>query len=549
MATIIKKTNPYKSFWNQLIQRFGTEPRLSSTTPSAGTSFLSRSGFEPQKLAEVIQVEFDPMAYVEGSFYRFIPEGVWTRIPDHVLGKFAISKLSPCARTSWINDTINLLKTILWCDPDQFQPKPNTINLKNGMLNLLTGTLEPHDPEFKSRVQLPFAYDPIQQCPRWMQFLDEVFDDEPARAKMLQQWMGYCLTEETFVQQFMVFIGTGANGKSVTLSVMAGLVGQANVCAISMSKMAKDFILITLRDKLVNLCAESNTSRGMDSETLKTLTGGDLLTVDIKFKDPVTFRPKTKHTFAVNEMPRFRDSTEALRRRALFIEFNRQFKKEARNPNLVSELMAELSGILVWALKGLEEVMRSKEIFEAPSSQKRKELFAELQNPILTFINEACKFVPGHRVERGELYSDYCRWHQKNFSDHPLVRITFYERIRQEFPAQIIEKRIRGTDYFEGIEVANSLGVGNMGKPNLPSFPKNQNPTLDAEKKAKVPPSPSSPHFFKSQPVKTVPTPNSILQKSNRPLNTQAVLKLKKPRPKLVIKPNRIFLPRNQGHP
>lgn len=310
--------------------------------------------------------------------------------------------------------------------------------------------------------------------PTMEEFLRQFFADDKGKIITLKQWFGYCLTTETFLQQFVIFKGSGGNGKSVVLSALSELVGPHNICAISLQKMEKDFVLASLRDKLVNLCGEIKTSRLIDSETIKLLTGDDPITIDIKYKSAITFKPKAKHIFSTNELPKFRDKTQALRRRAVFLTFEQTFAGENCNKNLTTELLEELPGILLWALEGWKELGDTKTLYEAPSCLAYKDRFAETLNPVLAFANQACTLkatLP--RIKRSDLYKKYRRWHQNNIGERPLSKPAFYERLRDDFP-EVREVRVRGEDYFRGIKVGkrekNKLKVrkkkrGKVGKP------------------------------------------------------------------------------------
>jgi putative DNA primase/helicase len=238
--------------------------------------------------------------------------------------------------------------------------------------------------------------------------------------------------------------------------------------------MQKDFVLVSLKDKLVNLCGEIRTSKLIDSETIKLLTGDDPITVDIKYKSAITFKPIAKHIFSTNELPKFRDKTQALRRRAVFLTFEQTFAGEDCNKHLTDELLEELPGILLWALDGWKELAQVEELYETPSCLAYKERFAETLNPVLAFVNQACELsnrLP--RIKRSELYGEYRNWHLNNIGKRPLSKPAFYERLRDDFPA-IPEVRVQGTDYFKGIKVRKLTGIklkirkkkrGKKGKP------------------------------------------------------------------------------------
>ncbi|MCY2928589.1 MAG: phage/plasmid primase, P4 family [Planctomycetota bacterium] len=422
--------------------------------------------FKPANLADHLKAHFDPIRAVGGVLYHYDLAGIWREVPPDELGQVATELLGSEARTARTEDAIKVLAHKVRTVAAAFVPRPNYINLRNGMLNVVTGELEPHGPVFHSRTQLPFEYQPLDPCPRWEQFLREVFADEPGKARTLQQWFGYCLTPETFLQQFMILLGSGANGKGVALSVLEELVGPENRCAVPLDKLDDRFMLAQLKDKVVNIGGEIETSRRLRSSILKTLTGEDAITADRKYREPITFRPMTKHLFTANEMVHFSDQTAAMRRRVLLLRFDRKFEGKARDSRLRERLINELPGILNWALDGLRALLKTKQIHRTPSMEALATEFAEAQNPVLAFVKARCQLVKGDQhVRKTGFFSAYENWHLSNASDHPLSRRRVYERLLADFPT-VRSVRVHGYDCFKGIVVAKEPAAswGNRGK-------------------------------------------------------------------------------------
>jgi putative DNA primase/helicase len=462
MATVKVKDikNKYRELWDNIHKRFGKNPKRplkSVEKKQADNNFFSDGKFSPVALADSIKDTFEPLVFVGGCFYHYTETGVWQELSEHELGKAASGKLERRARAFYIEETIKLLTYNVGINADEFKSTPGYINLRNGMLNIATEKLEKHSSNYNSRVQLPYDYDTAADCPLWKEFLNQIFADDPVKTKTLQQWFGYCLTPYTFLQQFLIIKGSGANGKGTALHILSSLVGQENCCAISLMQMEKDFMLGMLKDKLVNLCGEIRTSNLIDTDRLKILTGEDPITVDQKYKKAITFTPTAKHIFSVNEFPKFADKTDAFRRRIIFLPFLQTFKGKSKDPYLKEKLSKELAGILLWSLEGLRELLKTKQLFESNSCLEHKARLFEMLNPVLAFINQDCELCDEqNRIQRTDLYEEYRWWHIRNIGDHPLSKPSFFERLRDDFP-QIAEVRINGVDYFKGIRVKQSF--------------------------------------------------------------------------------------------
>ena len=60
-------------------------------------------------------------------------------------------------------------------------------------------------------------------CPRWCRFLDEITGGDSVFRDYLRRLAGYCLSGSTREQVFVFLHGHGANGKSVFLQAIAGV--------------------------------------------------------------------------------------------------------------------------------------------------------------------------------------------------------------------------------------------------------------------------------------------------------------------------------------
>ena len=81
------------------------------------------------------------------------------------------------------------------------------------MLDLETLKLKNHHKDFLSTIQLPVNYNPNATCERFLQFLDEIFDDDSERIAIIQEFPGLCLVPDTTFQKALIMVGEGAQRK------------------------------------------------------------------------------------------------------------------------------------------------------------------------------------------------------------------------------------------------------------------------------------------------------------------------------------------------
>ena len=106
---------------------------------------------------------------------------------------------------------------------DQWDVDPWQLNTPQGVVDLTTGRIRPHIPEdYFTKIT---AVGPRGDCPRFRAFLERITGGDGELVSYLQRVLGYGLTG--LIREHALFFGygTGANGKSVLLSTVAGLLG------------------------------------------------------------------------------------------------------------------------------------------------------------------------------------------------------------------------------------------------------------------------------------------------------------------------------------
>jgi P4 family phage/plasmid primase-like protien len=305
------------------------------------------------------------LLFSQGGLWRWSEAGVWAPMKDREV-KQLIHKIAANTKltTNVINSIVDMVKTEVNRDNVVFDQRSDAINCLDGELQYLDWLgdwlLQPHVREHFRTAQVPLNYDTNAKAPRFEQFLDEVFaGDSDARQKRLvvEEALGYTLLASCRLEKFFMLIGGGANGKSVLLAVVAELVGAKQVSAVQPSQFDNRFQRGHLVGKLANIVTEIAQGAEIADDKLKSLVSGELTTAEMKFKDPFDFKPFATHWFGTNHLPRTRDFSDALFRRAILLSFNKRFEGDHRDVNLSQKLLAELPGIFNIALSGLARLL------------------------------------------------------------------------------------------------------------------------------------------------------------------------------------------------
>ncbi|MEO8595518.1 MAG: phage/plasmid primase, P4 family [Candidatus Solibacter sp.] len=269
-------------------------------------------------------------------------------------------------------------------------PPCNEINLKNGILDVRTGKLRPHSPEFLSPIQIPVKYDEAATCPAWDRFIAEVF---PADCVDLAwEILGDLMTPDRSIQKAGLLVGEGGNGKSVFLNGCTAFVGHRNVSSVPLHKLEGDrFSVSRLYGKLVNCCADLPSGDLESTSMFKALTGGDIVTGERKYENSFDFKPYARLLFSANHPPRSNDASSAFFDRWLVIPFARSFRgtNHERSRGELDAILAdarELSGVMNRALPALKRLRERGRFTETQSTTQALAEMRQVTDPLAVWL-------------------------------------------------------------------------------------------------------------------------------------------------------------------
>jgi putative DNA primase/helicase len=301
---------------------------------------------------------------------------------------------------------------------DQYDKDNYLIATQNGTLDLNSGYFYQSEREDLLTMQMGVDYDPDADCPRWKQFLSEIFNNDSEVIKFMQKIVGYSLTGDTIEQKMFIFYGFGKNGKSVFINTIqallnnyAGTASFKTFDADKQSEMSND--VAALKGKRFVAMSESGAERRLNEPLIKQVTGGDRVSCRFLQKEFFEYVPQFKLFLATNHKPIITQSDFGIWRRLVLIPFTQNFDGR-EDEGLREKLMSELSGILNWALEGLKS-WKEEGLQSFPQAVKEAtDEYKEDSDTIGQWFEQKMIKHPASSIKSSEAHKDYKNWCLEN---------------------------------------------------------------------------------------------------------------------------------------
>jgi putative DNA primase/helicase len=312
------------------------------------------------------------------------------------LAKFAIASEASYR----VGAMLESAKPYLPIRPDEMDQHPTLLCVCNGIIDLFTGELLPHNPDMKLTKLVDIEYDPNAKCPRWEEFIKLVTGGDEDLASYLQLAVGYSLTGLVDEHNLFVVWGLGKNGKTTFFLALQMLFGD----------YAK-------KTDIEAFLANFRTGGGMASPSIAGLkgvrlawatevTGGDIITARFLFGNPFEFKPTHKLWLMGNYKPKIRGTDEGIRRRIRIIPFLTTITHPRPQSEVLAEFQAELSGILAWAVTGAI-MWHNGGLGIPPAVKKATDEYISESDLVGQFLDARCEMKPDYSIKRTTLYLEW----------------------------------------------------------------------------------------------------------------------------------------------
>lgn len=336
--------------------------------------------------------------------------------------KESIWKVAKPSNTN-IRNCKSLLRPMLAVEVGSFDVSLDELNCPNGVLNLRTGVLSPHNPARRFSYCIPISYDPEADSSVWAQWLLTTTGERPEVVNFLQQAVGYSLTGHTREEKMFYIYGPARGGKGVfTETLIALLGGRPLATEVGMemflekrASSGQGFDLAALKATRLVAASESKESHWLDAPKIKRWTGGNYITCAHKYGRQFTYKPRFKIWLTSNFALQMDADDTAGWARVQVIKFpNSYLGHEDKMLKTTMRSEEVLQGVLRWAVEGaMAWYKTSREGLVAPTIvQEETQRARESLDWVSEWVREDVMITGGDEklpsFRYFQRYSDWC---------------------------------------------------------------------------------------------------------------------------------------------
>jgi len=352
--------------------------------------------------------------------------------------------------------------------PDQLDANPWLFNVENGTVDLKTGTIRPHNrADLITRIA-PVTHDPSATCPTFDAFLARILPSE-SLCTFVQRAIGHSLTGDTREDVIFIPFGTGSNGKTTFMKTMQALLGDFAMQTPTETLMCKrgegiPNDVARLKGSRLVAASEAEEGKRLAESLVKSLTGGDKVSARFMRAEWFEFEPTFKIWLSTNHKPIIRGTDLGIWRRIRLIPFAVTIAAGERDETLPEKLLAELPGILNWALAGCRDWLQHglgmpEEVQQATGSYR-----AEM-DLLGNWIGDCCVEGVNHQATAAELYASYKKWCEDNGIRGVMAQYALGSRLSER--GFEMKRGHGGKRYWRGIGLLSPDGTEPPEQPDL----------------------------------------------------------------------------------
>lgn len=316
------------------------------------------------------------------------------------------------------------------------------LNVKNGTVDLKTGKLMPHSPEYMCSHMCPIEYNEHEdrEPVKFLGYLKQWIPDDEVRAWIKKQ-LGYTLTGMTSEQCMYFLLGIGQDGKSTMMQILSEIMGDYACYSQPETFMMKSFVsssgpssdVARLCGKRLVYTEEATEGVRLNEGLVKALTGGEVQTARFMRENEFEFRPRFKIWMPTNYTPTVRGTDKGIQRRLMIVRFPNSIKDEDVDKKLVYNLRKEYPLILKWLIDGAVAWYNEdsgKHTNPPAAVCEEKEKYMAEMDIVRTFLEACTEEAEDGKLNIYELHGYFIRW-AREAKEYEMPRRKFVKEIKK----------------------------------------------------------------------------------------------------------------------
>lgn len=417
---------------------------------------------------------------------------------------------------SKLGNLLKLSKGVLESSATDFDYDPDVINCQNGILDLRSGVLTPHDPDRLMTKITGCDYVPGARHPDWDMALKAVPDE-------VRDWYqlrtGQALTGHTPPDDIILIIqGGGSNGKSATMDAVAKAAGKKggyhtavpDKAVLGNASDSHPTEMMPFMGARLAVLEETPEAKRLDVNRMKKLAGTEQITARKMKQDNITF--STTHSLIINTnfKPLVEESDHGTWRRLAMLVFPYTFRKPGEactgpndrigDPNLRQRLRTDervTEAVLAWMVEGARAWYAADRIMPALPARVEKDTleWRKESDLILSFIGDCLAFDWNAHILAKEMHEVFNKYladkGHREWTDRTFVgRFGSHDECARN---SVQRKKIRARDGRSTLNPSSATGVNYYAWLGVRFQDPNGKDEVNPEEDGGVPPVPSSP--------------------------------------------------------
>lgn len=286
---------------------------------------------------------------------------------DHLVGKYLTEPFTP-------KDSDRILYSIRFLAPIFNDNYEHLINYNDGILDLDTGKLLEHSPQYMMTVKLPCNYIASKGkylhdvAPTFCKLIATLCNDDNDTIKTLCQFIAIaisningCSTEKALV------LSGNSREKKILLDLIPYLVGEDNIVTSEISDLKKDTDKLKLYQKRLCIGTDLSFLTNNTIGLFKSLIGGNMLVAKIKYANSFIFQYKGLFIFDCNSLPIMQHSAPYYRR-FIVINCSNSISPKESDTAIIEKLKEEKDAIVSYLVSLLPSIIQQNYRLDIPSA-------------------------------------------------------------------------------------------------------------------------------------------------------------------------------------